>query len=80
MITAFILVKVKPGMDRNIAVKLGELPQVQFATTIYGEYDLLVEVKVNSLPELDSFVFDQFRRIPGVESTKTLIASQILKE
>jgi DNA-binding Lrp family transcriptional regulator len=67
-------------MDRSISKKLVELKQVKFATTIYGEWDLLAEVKVESLPELDRFVFDNFRQIPGVEGTKTLIATKIVKE
>jgi DNA-binding Lrp family transcriptional regulator len=33
-----------------------------------------VEVSVKAMDELDSFVFDEIRRIPGVKETITLIA------
>jgi DNA-binding Lrp family transcriptional regulator len=37
-------------------------------------YDLHVEVSFKTKDELDRFIFDKIRRIPGVKETVTLIA------
>jgi len=42
----------------------------------YGEYDLIVRIEVDSLDELDFFIFNKLRAIEGVEATTTLIAAK----
>jgi len=73
MITAYVLLRVKPGMDKDVFVNVKKLPQVKEAVVVYGEYDLLVRTELPSLEDLDSFIFDTMRMISGVESSTTLI-------
>ena len=73
MIKAYILLTIKPGMDRAVFQAVGELRQVTNLETLYGEYDLLAEIEVKNMDDLDAFVFDSMRTIQGVIKTTTLM-------
>jgi anthranilate phosphoribosyltransferase len=75
MISAYILLKVKPNKDRDVIRKIRQLPKAKEVTSVYGEYDLIVKVEAESLEDLDSVVFDSIRAIPEVDATTTCIAT-----
>ena len=75
MVRSYTLVRVKPSQDKEVYRQIKELPEVKEVVLTYGEYDLIVEINVNSLDELDSFIFDKLRVIEGVEGTTTLIVA-----
>jgi len=77
MIGAYVLMRIKPGMDSEVLNNVHKLPQVKVAETLYGEYDMLLKVEVETLDELDSFIFDTVRTIKGVESSTTLIVIKV---
>ena len=79
MITVYVLIRVSPGLDREVLKKIKKLPQVKNSVTVYGEYDLIIKIELENLEELDSFIFDTIRTISGVESTTTLITTTIPK-
>lgn len=80
MISAYVLMRVKPGMDRTVLNVAKRLAQVKATETLYGEYDMLIRVEVETLDDLDSFIFDTIRNIKGVESSTTLIAIKVPSE
>lgn len=73
MIEAYVLLRVKPGMDRSVLQAVNKLRQVTDVETVYGEYDLLMKISVEAMDNLDAFIFDVVRTIEGVERTTTLI-------
>jgi len=42
---------------------------------LYGEYDVIMKVRVSSLAELDTFLTDKIRSIPDVYLTSTMIVA-----
>jgi len=76
MIKAFVLLRIKPGMDRNVLRNVRKLTQVKAVETVYGEYDMLIKVEIEALETLDSFIFDIIRTIKGVEGSTTLITME----
>jgi DNA-binding Lrp family transcriptional regulator len=74
LITAYVLAKVEAGKDEEVLKEVRKMAGVQRAVPTYGVYDLHVEVSLKTMDELDSFVFDNIRRIPGIKETITLIA------
>ena len=83
MVKSYTLVRVKPPQDKDVFRQIRELSEVKEVVLTYGEYDLLLKVEVDSLDDLDSFIFDKLRAIDGVESTTTLIEARpptIVKE
>jgi len=77
MITVYVLLRIKPGMDRNVLSSIKKLTQVKIVETLYGEYDMLIKVRVETLQALDSFIFDTIRTIKGVDGSTTLIVMEV---
>ena len=75
---AFVLAKIEAGKDREVFNKIKELAEIRKANATYGIYDLHIEVEVETPDELDAFVFDKMRKIPGVKETVTMITSEVL--
>jgi len=80
MITAYVLLRIKPGMDRNVLRNVKKLAQVKAVETVYGEYDMLFKVEIETLETLDSFIFDTVRTIIGVDGSTTLISMEVPSE
>ena len=74
MIVAYILAEVEAGKDAEILAQAKKIPGVKQATPTYGVYDLHVEVSFGTMEELDRFIFDDIRKIPGIKETVTLVA------
>jgi len=77
MTSAYVLLRIKPGMDRNVLHTVKKLAQVNTVETLYGEYDMLIKIEVETLDDLDSFIFDTIRTIKGVEGSTTLITIKV---
>jgi DNA-binding Lrp family transcriptional regulator len=72
--TAYVLAKVEAGKDKEVLNETKKIPGVKQAVPTYGVYDLHVEVFFETMEELDRFIFDKIRRIPGIKETVTLVA------
>ena len=60
----------------KVSANIAKLSQIISASTTYGISDIIVEVDVPNIEELDDFVFDKIRKIPGVNETITLIKAK----
>lgn len=76
MIIAYVLAKVEAGKDAEIFAEAKKMPGVTQVIPTYGVYDLHVEVSFDTMEELDRFIFDKIRKIPGIKETVTLVASK----
>ena len=74
MTVAYVLAKVEAGKDQEVLKEVKKIAGVKQATPTYGIYDLHVEVAFDKMEELDKFIFDEIRKIPGIKETATLIA------
>lgn len=71
---AFILLVTGAGDEQNIMDDLRKKDQVIEAGEVYGEYDIVVKVEIDSMRELDRFVTEQIRKLPQIQMTSTLIS------
>ena len=78
MIQAYILVKVEAGKDEETFSEIAKLSNVSKANSTYGIYDLIIAVEFSKIEELDEFVFNKVRKIPGVKETATIIISKTI--
>lgn len=74
MTVAYVLAKVEAGTDQHVLIEVKKMKGVEKATPTYGIYDLHVEVSFDKMEDLDKFIFEGIRRIPGIKETATLIA------
>ena len=71
--SAYILIKTASGFEKAILSKLKEYGYVENADLVYGLYDIIIKVSMNSSDELDSFIFDVLRPVEGIVETMTCI-------
>ncbi len=75
MITAYVLVATSIGEEKAVAEELKKLKEVELADILYGEWDIILRVKVESLADLDAFLTKRIRKMKNIKLTSTLIAS-----
>lgn len=83
MVTAFVMMKVGANEYEHMSCKgliitikdnVEKLPEVVEAHCVFGHYDVIAKVKVNSWNELAEIVGDEIRTMKGVAETETLVA------
>lgn len=68
-----MLAKVEAGKDEEVLKEVKKMPGVQYAVPTYGMFDLHVEVSFSTMDELDRFIFERIRGVPGIKETVTLV-------
>jgi DNA-binding Lrp family transcriptional regulator len=76
-VIAYVVVKCEPGMDNSVAKEIVKIDGVMEADWTYGFCDILFKINVQSVKKLNEIMFTKVRKIPGVESTETIIVSPI---
>ncbi len=76
MIFVYILAKIEAGKEDEILDSLKNTNQVSKASLTYGIYDLCVEAQFKTMENLDKFVVNVLRKIPGIKETVTLLTSR----
>ncbi len=74
---AYVLVKVEPGKESEVAQEIVRVKEIREAAWTYGFCDILLKAEVKSTQELDRTVLKRLRNTPGVASTETMIVSPI---
>ena len=78
-ILAYVLFKVASGTEREVAQKLTEFKEVKEADIVFGEYDVIASLTMDSLEKLEEFVSESIRNVPNVLVTSTMIISREYK-
>ena len=73
-VVAFLLLLTSSDQTELLLEELQEMREVLETYIIYGDWDVLLKIKVKSLPELTRFVM-RLRKIEGVNKTNTLITT-----
>ena len=76
MVTAYIMVRVDAGKERAVLEQVRNFPEVKEAHIIYGEWDIVLKVEVDSIEGITSFVVDKLRKIDAVKLTSTMIVAE----
>lgn len=74
MINAIVLINTAQGLVPEVAEALLNLPGITEAYSVAGEYDVVAVARVRHHEELADLVAGHVQKIPGIESTNTLIA------
>lgn len=73
---AFVMMNVKVGTDREVVGALKQLRHVTTVYEVYGVYDIIAEIKTESMEELKETVNSEIRRLEDVVSTHTIIVAE----
>ena len=75
MAEAYVLLKVKPGYERNIVKELEDIPEIEDIKELYGEWDIIIKASVVRIEDLDALLSEKMRKIEGVTLTSTMIVA-----
>ncbi|MFP4523573.1 MAG: Lrp/AsnC ligand binding domain-containing protein [Candidatus Nanoarchaeia archaeon] len=73
---AYILINTQKGKEQTIYDAVLKMDEVSGAHIIFGEWDLIVKVKLESPELLGTFILDNIRPLPGVNISSTLIVAK----
>lgn len=73
MIVAYVLAKVEAGKDKEALQEIKKMSGVKQVASVYGIYDLHVEVSFDTMEQLDKFIFEEIRKVLGIKETVTLV-------
>ncbi len=73
-IIAYILIKVYQANQREIVQRLMKRQDVEEASIVTGDTDIIMKLRVHSIGDLDKFIIDDLRNIPGIQASKTIIS------
>ncbi len=73
MIKAYVLVVTDPGRTKGVIDILRGIPGVVETHEVMGPYDIVVEVQVENLIDIPPVLGENIRKIPGIQSTTSLI-------
>lgn len=72
-ITALIGMQLENRTQVETMKKIAQLKDVLFVSNASGEYDLFVEVFLESRKDLNRFLFEDLAKIDGIRSTETFV-------
>jgi len=73
MPTAFILLNTQIGAETQVLKALKRIEGVIEAHSLWGVYDIIANVKANSLEELKSIISKQIEKVGQINSKLTMI-------
>ncbi len=75
MITAYILLMVEAGQEEIAINKLLENDEVKEANIVYGQYDIVMKIRVKNIKALEEFILKNVRPIKEIQESSTLIST-----
>ena len=76
MVNGYILVRLIPGLESSAMSAMRVIPGVKDLLTVFGRWDVIVQVEATSIPALSRIVISQIRGIQGVQATETLVTAE----
>ncbi len=73
---AYILLGVNPNTEEKVYKKLQKLSEVKNVNLLFGSWDIMAQVEVQSVASLNDFIMDKIRKIPEVTLTATMVVAK----
>jgi len=70
---AFVLLNTELGQEPGIVEVLEDVEEITAIHSLYGIYDLIIEMEAESMDKVKEIVFNRIRRLENVKSTITLL-------
>ena len=70
---AFVLLNTELGMESKIIESLADVDEITNIYSLYGIYDIIIEMEADTMDRIKEVVFNKVRRLDNVKSTITLL-------
>ncbi len=72
-VKAYVLIVTDPMRTKEVFEQLRQVPQIVELHEVMGPYDIVCEIEATDLTEIPPILGERIRRIPGIESTTSLV-------
>jgi DNA-binding Lrp family transcriptional regulator len=72
-VKAYVLIVTDPAKTKDVYTRLQEIREIVEVHEVMGPYDIVCEIQVDDLTQIPPILGEQVRRIPGIESTTSLV-------
>lgn len=76
-VSAYTFIRTEYSKLEELVDKIKKLRFVKQITPVYGEYDIVVKTETKSIGELNFFIYNELRKIPGLVATTTMVTAKI---
>ena len=73
---AYVLIGLMDCDEQLVLDELQDFPEVEEAHILFGEWDILIKLKVASPEAAGTFVMEHIRKLEDVQLTSTLIVAK----
>ncbi len=73
---AFALISLKECNEKEILDRLIDIPEIEEANILFGEWDILAKINIENSEALGTFMMEKIRTIPEVKLSSTLIVAK----
>lgn len=80
LVVAYVLITTATGKETYVLEQLRKIPGLSEIHQLFGQFDLLVRVETKDYDTLCDIVLGQFRTIPGVTGSRTLITARFKRD
>ena len=70
---AYVLINTELGRESEVTEALRGVKEITAIYSVYGIYDIIVEVEAETMDKVKEVVFNKIRRLDQVKSTITFI-------
>lgn len=70
----YVLIKTVHGKLKIVSSKLRTFEEVEDIHEVYGQYDIVAKIVLESQSEIKKFIQNKLLIVEGIESTETLMA------
>ena len=74
---AYMLLTTKYGKEKDVSETLMEFEEVEDVHILYGQFDIIMKIKAEDMKHVEDFILNNVRTNKDIESTETLIASDV---
>jgi DNA-binding Lrp family transcriptional regulator len=76
MTIGYVLIKTKPGHERDVYYDLYEMKGIKEVQPLVGRYDLIVKIEAKDHDDLGYVLLNQINHIKHIHDTEMLTATQ----
>jgi DNA-binding Lrp family transcriptional regulator len=79
MVTAYVLLKVRAGSERDVVNRLESVKEVAEVKELYGDWDVIAKLELEKLEQLDKIITEKVRATEGIKDSSTMIVAEYVK-
>ncbi|MBS3795594.1 MAG: Lrp/AsnC ligand binding domain-containing protein [Candidatus Thorarchaeota archaeon] len=73
MVKSYVLIKTQAGKEDKVLRDLGAMNVVEEAHKVFGEFDIVAEVRARDMETVVEVVTERIRKVGAIEDTQTLL-------